>query len=692
MVGELLLEIGTEEIPSGYLEDALNASRRLLESGLAESRIETAGGVYAYGTPRRLVLIGKAIACQQTDKVQEITGPPLGAAYDKDGRPTKAAVGFAERQGIPVEALERVKTAKGEYVFVRRHIPGRPTPEILVELLPRILSQLPWPKSMRWGSVGFSFVRPIHWILALFDGKTLHFELAGIRSGNLSRGHRFMAPEPFEVEGVEDYLRQMEKRFVLVDQRERERLVERLARETASAVSGEILPDAELVSTVANLVEYPSAVCGHFDPSFLAIPEPVLITAMKAHQKYFAVHDRGGKLMPHFVAVNNTVARDSDVVRRGHERVLRARLSDAAFFFHEDRKRSLEARTEDLKGVIYQADLGTSYAKVVRFTRIAEYLAHQVLPEAVENVRLVARLCKCDLVTQMVSEFPSLQGTMGMSYARLEGYPEEICRAIYEHYLPTKAGDELPGSAIGAVVGIADRLDTLSGCFAVGLEPTGTTDPFALRRHALAVLRILEARAWDVSLRGLIERSLSILQEEIRLDMGAVCDKVQGFILERYKHLMLRAGYGSDLIDAALAAGSDRVHELRHRIEQLKRFSEASEDFKGLALTFKRVSNILKNQTDECRADTGLLREPCERDLLEVLGGLKGEVAHCIGEKDFYGALDLLVRLKGPVDGFFDGVEILTKQNKDLREARVGLLQEVAGLFLSVADLSKFSL
>jgi glycyl-tRNA synthetase beta chain len=683
------MEIGTEEIPAGYLEEALGALRTLLESGLAENRIAIAGGVEVYGTPRRLVLIGKQISQRQSEMVREVTGPPVGAAYDREGKPTKAAMGFAEKQGVPVEALGRVTTAKGEYVFVRREVPGRPTLDVVSELLPRIVSQIPWPKSMRWGGVGFPFVRPIHWILALFDGQTVPFELAGIRSGASSFGHRFMAPEAFHVRGVEDYLGQLERRFILVDQRERERVVERIAREAAASVGGEILPDPELISTVANLVEYPSAVCGHFGPEFLAIPEPVLVTAMREHQKYFAVKDREGALMAHFVAINNTLARDPSVVRRGHERVLRARLSDAAFFFKEDRKRPLEARLEELKGVIYQADLGTSHGKVARFTRIAESLARELLPGELDGVRLACKLCKCDLVTQMVSEFPSLQGTMGMAYARIEGYEEKICRAIHEHYLPTKAGGELPASAIGAVVGVADRVDTIAGCFAVGLEPTGATDPFALRRHALAILRILEARGWNVSVRGLVEKALAILEEEVRFDRRAAEEKAVAFILERYKHLVQRAGYAPDLVDAVLATGSDRIPELGARIAQLKRFTEESEDFKGLAMTFKRVSNILKSQTGKFRPAPELLGQDCERELLAVLGRMKVEVARCIEVQDFHGALRLMVGLKGPVDAFFDGVEILTKQDPGLREARVGLLQELAGLFLSVADLSK---
>ncbi len=436
MFHELLLEIGTEEIPSDYLENGLKELRNLADSQLKNNRIEIGEPLETYGTPRRLVLIGKAVQDKQADTVQEITGPPKAAAFDDKGTPTKAALGFAKKQGVSVEDLELLETPKGEYLFVKRSIPGRPTAEVLSELFPRLLPDLPWPKSMRWGSQGFPFVRPIHWIIALYSGSVVPFEVAGIRSGNTTAGHRFMAPRTMPVTSLGDYLAKLEKHCVLLDQNVRARKVEEVVAKEAAAVSGAAIKDEELVSTVANMVEYPSAVCGSFDKAFLAIPSPVLITAMKKHQKYFALQDGQGRLMPNFVAINNTVARDESVVRKGHEKVLRARLSDASFFFKEDRKKPLQGRLEDLKGVIYQAQLGTSYAKVQRFTSLAEFLAEKAAPAKLEIVRLAARLCKCDLVTQMVTEFPTLQGVMGMEYARLDGHPEEACLAVHEHYLP----------------------------------------------------------------------------------------------------------------------------------------------------------------------------------------------------------------------------------------------------------------
>jgi glycyl-tRNA synthetase beta chain len=614
MTAELLLEIGTEEIPSAYLEEGLNELRRLAEACLKENRIEVTGNLRTCGTPRRLVLIGKAIADKQEDLVQEMTGPPKTVAYDKEGKPTKAAIGFAQRQGVSVEELECIETAKGEYLFIKRKIPGRPARDILAEVLPKLVGDIPWPKSMRWGSVGFSFVRPVHWVLALLNGEVIPFEVAGVKSGNTTRGHRFMAPEVMKIVDVRDYFEKIEKSFVLVDQKEREQVVEKLVIEAAESVGGKPAKDPDLVTTVANLVEYPSAVCGNFDRSFLDVPEPVLITAMREHQKYFAVYDGEDRLMPNFVAVNNTIARDTSVVKRGHERVLRARLSDADFFFKEDLKRPLRDRLEDLKRVTYQADLGTSYAKVQRFTRLAEYLGGKVLPGKIEQIKIAASLCKCDLVSQMVTEFPSLQGVVGKVYARIEG---------------------------------ADRMDTITGCFAVGLEPSGTADPFALRRHSLAIIRIVEDMGWDLSLKEFIEKGLSISREEVEFDKGRVFAKVSSFFKERYKQMMLRSDYETDLIEAAISVEFDQINDLRLRIEQLKRFATESSEFHDLALTFKRVTNILKKQGKTFEVDTTLFKETSESALWKTFQALKDDVYGCLGRKDYYRALGLMVSQQG---------------------------------------------
>ncbi|MCJ7596441.1 MAG: glycine--tRNA ligase subunit beta [Desulfobacterales bacterium] len=692
MSGELLFEIGTEEIPSEYLNEGLRQLRSLAETCLKEKLIRFGEGLEAYGTPRRLVLIGKALADKQEDAVQEIMGPPKKAAFDEQGNPTRAALGFANKHGLTIDNIEILKTPKGEYLYVRKEIPGKPAMEVLSEVLPRLIADMPWPKSMRWGSIGFSFVRPIHWVLALFNGRVIPFEAAGVKSGNATRGHRFMSPQAMEIKDVQDYLQKMAKASVIIGHEERVKRVEEALSRVAERASGVPGKDPELLSIVANLVESPSALCGSFDKVFLDLPDQVLITAMKKHQRYFPLYDHDGRLMPNFVAVNNTLARDESVVRRGHERVLRARLADAAFFFKEDRKRPLLDRLEDLKKVIYQADLGASFAKVMRFSKLAEYLGEELAPARVDDIRLAARLCKCDLVTEMVSEFPELQGVMGEQYALLDGHPREVCLAVREHYLPERAGGDLPTSLIGALIGIADRMDTIAGCFAVGLEPTGAADPFALRRHALAIMRILEGFEWETSLLSFISKSLSILEEEISFDKALVFDKVRDFFRERYKQMMLRSDYTSDLIEAVISVAFDQIGRLRPRIDHLAKFSRESDEFESLVLAFKRVSNILKNQAQALDVVPELFQEPCESRLWEAYQEVKEDIHRQMDERNYLEALRLMLRLRGPVDELFDGVEIMTKENPRLRNNRVGLLQELARLFLSLADFSKFSL
>jgi glycyl-tRNA synthetase beta chain len=692
VASDLLIEIGTEEIPSGYLAKALRDFAMMMEKSLNDNRISMGQPLVTQGTPRRMVLAARAIADRQEDAVQEIMGPPRHVAFDRDGRPTMAAEGFAKKMDVEVGALALVQTPKGEYVYVKRQIRGRSTLQILAEVIPKIITELPWPKSMRWGNVGFSFVRPIHWILAIFGGSNIPFEIAGLRSCNQTRGHRFLAPGPVDVGGIEGYFEGLERGFVVVDPSKREAMIRDEIGRAAENVGGVVGRDSELLATVTHLVEYPSAVCGEFDPAFLRLPEAVLITSMRTHQKYFAVYREDGSLMPNFVAVNNTVARDPSVVRKGHERVLRARLSDASFFFDEDRKRPLLSRLEDLKGVIYQADLGTSYAKVQRVAALSAYLAGIFLPAQVAEAELAANLAKCDLVTQMVSEFPDLQGVMGEAYACLEGYDHEIAGAIREHYLPARAEGDLPLGALGAVVGLADRMDTVVGCFAVGLEPTGAADPFALRRHVIATLRIAEDRGWDLSIREFIAKTLGRLSSEIRLNEGPVLEKVEEFIRERYKQMFLRRGYEAELIDAVFSVNFDQIAEVRLRVEALHRFVGESAEFKGLALTFKRVSNILKGQNVNHPVDPAVFTETEEKTLWDACGAVSEELTSRLIRRDYRGALNLLIPLKNPVDNLFDRVEILTKKSQSLRENRLGLLQKVSRVFLAIADFSKFSI
>lgn len=691
-VAELFLEIGTEEIPSGYIKKGLMELMRLAEGTLKENRLMAQGGAKVYGTPRRLVLVCEGVPEKQEDMVQEITGPPKKVAYDDEGNPTRAAHGFAKKQGLDVSDLTCIRTEKGEYLYCKQTIPGRKAREILSEALPQMISAVPWPKSMRWGDVGVAFARPIHWIVALMEGEVIPFEFAAVKAGCRTFGHRFMSPGGMDVTCFEDYRRRMRDSFVIIEPDEREALVEKQAFEAAGRVGGAPSEDPELVSTVANLVEFPSAVCGSFEENFLALPEKVLITAMREHQKYFAIYSGEGELMPHFVAVNNTGTRDESIVTRGHERVLRARLSDADFFFKEDAKTPLAERKEALKGVIYQAELGTSYAKVMRFRNLAVRLAGVLIPEKAEDAAVAAELCKCDLITQMVGEFPSLQGIMGKEYARMDGHKEDVCQAIEDHYRPLRAGGELPLTDIGAVVGIADRMDTIAGYFAIGLEPTGSADPFALRRHALAVIRILEARGWDISLTETFESCLDLLKEKLEFDSSQVLHRIVEFMRERYRQMMLRSGYDSDVLEAVISVDFDRLGRLRKKVGDLGRFSAESDRFQDIALTSKRITNMLKKEKGSYEVDPSLFRHECETALFEACKGMEPELFAFAERGGYLEAMNLMTGLVGPVDDFFEGVEILTKESEALRNNRIGMLQRLRRIFIAVADFSRFSI
>jgi len=691
MGAELLLEIGTEEIPADYLDNGIRELKRLAESCLREARINVEGGLSSYGTLRRLVLVGSDIAENQADAVQDMTGPPKKVAFDEAGNPTKAALGFAQKQGVAVDALEVLDTPKGEYLYVKRMVKGRPTIELLSEIFPDLIASVPWPKSMRWGNGEFSFVRPIHWILALFNGKVIPFELAGVKSGNKTRGHRFMAPQIMEVRDLQDYLEKLRAGSVLLDAAERMEEVKNAVAKAAHIISGVPEEDPELLSRVTNMVETPFATCGGFDSAYLRLPEPVLITAMKEHQRYFAIRDKEGRLMPNFIAINNTIPTDEAVVKRGHERVLRARLADANFFFTEDRKRPLEDRLDDLKGVIYQADLGTSYAKVQRFTRLAEYLGERILPEKIDDIRLAAMICKCDLVTEMVTEFPSLQGKIGEIYARLDGYSEEICLAISDHYLPGQADSPLPASLIGSIVGISDRMDTIVGCFAVGLEPSGTADPYALRRHAIGSIRIICDKKMPVCLPDFVEKSAVTLAETISFDAGIVKEKVINFIKDRFKNILLSTGISQDIIDSVLTVDFSYLDLVEKKIEALMTFRESFSGFETLVTAFKRISNITTGVPETGEVNPELFDHTSERGLWSAFLAAEDTVHQKIEEQKYLDALNLLAGLRGPVDAFFSEVMVMA-EDKAVRENRLTLLSQLKECFLHMADFSKFAI
>jgi glycyl-tRNA synthetase beta chain len=683
---ELFLEIGTEEIPAGFIPRAMSEMEVIIIRELANARLSF-GEARTLGTPRRLALVVKDIPSVQPDAEITATGPSVKAAYDASGKPTKAAEGFARGQGVDVSALETITTEKGEYIAVTRQETGRPAHLILAEILPRLMAEIPFKKSMRWGDLDVRFARPIHWIVALFDGSVIPFSFGNISSGAVSRGHRFMANTTFPVRDYAHYLEECERHFVIPDPERRKEIIRRETHRVAEAAGGRLRPDEGLLEEVTYLAEYPSAVAGSFPPEFLKVPKEVLITSMRSHQRYFSIMDGDGKLLPGFITINNTLTEDPSVVVKGNERVLRARLSDARFFFEEDQKVRLDDRVESLKKVVYQQKLGTSFEKMERFKALAEMLADQLNPAVKTQTARAAWLCKADLVSGMVGEFPEVQGIMGREYALLEGELSEVANAIAEHYLPTQAGGELPASDIGAFVSIADKLDSICGCFGVGLIPTGAADPYALRRATIGIISIILDRGYRLSLPSLINSSLELLATKSNRPQPQVAQDVLEFFRARFINLLGNT-FAQDAVEAAISVGFDDIVDARARIAALAEF-KTHPDFEPLSVAFKRIGNIIKDGTD-APIDPALFSDIAEGALYEALQSVK----NCVDEKIVTGAwLDALTEiatLRGPVDSFFDRVMVMAEDNK-IRTNRLALLTAIARMLSKIADFSKIA-
>ncbi len=686
MKNDFLLEIGTEEIPAGFLSKAYIDIKNLAEKMFARLRLEH-GAVRVLGTPRRLTLMVSDLADGQEDRVVENLGPAKRIAFDEKGQPTKAGLGFARGQGVAPEELEIVTTEKGEYVCARKREKGEKTVDLLVEALPTFIRGIPFRKSMRWHDREERFARPIHWIVALYGSEVIPFSWAGVTSSNRSRGHRFMAPGEFAIPAPADYLELCRKAYVVVDPAERKETISRQLAEIESRLDGRVIDDPELLETVTNLVEIPEAIAGSFAESFLELPEEVLITVMRHHQKYFCLRDGEGRLMAHFITVNNTRARDPEVVVRGNQRVLAARLNDASFFYREDLKTPLEEFVERLRSVVFQAQLGTSYEKVERFRALAEKLAAKLCPGKLDKISRTALLCKADLESSMVCEFSDLQGIMGREYARAAGEDEELAIAIYEHYLPTGSGSALPSNDCGAIVGIADKLDTIAGCFGVGLQPTGSADPYALRRQALGIINICLDRGYRFSLGEMVDQALEQLKDKIVKPAAEIKQEILDFIKGRFFHRQTAAGIPAGVVEAVQAAGFDDIVEANQRLEALNRFRHR-DDFADLMTAFKRIVNITRKEKESYRLDPDRLREKAEQELYRAAQVASEKIAAALAGGDYDAALAAVAELKESVDTFFDEIMVMV-DDPEIRQNRLALLQGIAADFRKIADFSK---
>jgi len=722
---ELLLEIGCEEIPSNHLNNLHAELHQALVKKLTEARLLPDGETpRSYSGPRRLVFVAPRVYPGQPDQTVEVQGPPVRIAYDANGAPTKAAEGFAKTQGVAVADLRRQVTPKGEVLVASRFVPGRTTSAILAEAVPEILRTLPQPKTMRWGAERFQFLRPIHWIVALLGGEVIPIEIAGVKAGDTTRGHRFRGNAPLTVADFSDYALMLRAAHVEFDADARADRIALGLREALASLGAapeggqyrirEVQSDHDFLREVSNLTESPRVLVGSFDERHLAIPAEILVTAMKHHQRYFPIWlhadgtagHQGDKLLARFAVVTNLPADASPEVCRtvvaGNERVLRARLADAAFFFDDDRKRPLASFVEALKGRIFLQGLGTVYDKTARLEVLAAGLADRFsdlapcfagADLATRAVR-AARLAKADLGTHVVGEFPELQGVMGRHYATADGEHADVCRAIDEHYQPRFAGDAIPSTREGTIVSLADKLDSITGAFALGLEPSGSQDPYALRRQAIGVLRILlqdGARGnhapvpLDLDLRGLVGLAADALGPTIVKDRAALVDKVIDFLLGRFRVKLLDEGHDNNLVSAALGTGSGNPADLSRRLAALEAIA-GSPEFAPMMIAFKRVMNISKDHPGATYR-RGLF-EAAETALADAFERMTIDFDGAMAERDYDIAIRAIVELKPAIDAFFDGVLVMA-DDPAVRANRLGLVRAVADRFRRFADFTR---
>jgi glycyl-tRNA synthetase beta chain len=700
--GDFLFEIGCEELPAGMIAKASSELKAILEKYFSTNDLlDSSGSIEAFGGPRRLAAIARRVRLRQEDVVREVTGPPKSIAFDNVGEPTRAAMSFAEKQGIPVSKLAIVNTPKGEYISATQVIEGRPASKILAEILPQAIQEIGWPRSMYWtGAHGPRFIRPIRWIVALLDGKVVPFSFAEVHAGNRTDGHRFLGKRDIVLRGPDDYESKLKRNFVLCRPEDRRKTIEVEVHSLSGRKNLRAHEDQALLELVTYLNEYPTVIAGTFDSAFLSLPDEILITVMRDHQKYFALESRDGELAPNFLAVINLNKDSKGLVRAGHERVLRARFADAQFFWETDQKCRLADYLPKLAHVTYERRLGSYHDKVERMRAIARWLAEQWFSSGITGGDVAgsdraAELAKCDLVTEMVKEFTELQGIVGGLYARAQGEPEQIAWAVYDHYKPLGLDDPIPRNLTGCAVALADKLDSLVACFAVGAAPTGSSDPFALRRAALGIVKIILERKLSLSISATISAASKALREHApRITASEAVEKqVLDFLLERTKFILReRGGHSYDEINAAFAAGSDDLVDAADRVEALKAIRN-TRNFAPLAASFKRIRNILEKSAvagdkNQLTVTPELLRDPAEQQLNLVAHKIGDEVSRLKKAKKYRQALEKISELRPAVDFFFDKVLVMAEE-ADVRRNRLALLGSLLREFSTIADFSE---
>lgn len=681
----LLLEIGTEEVPAHVMPGILSQLKENAAKTFEELRIEYKN-IKTLGTPRRSALLIEGLAEQQADLSKENRGPAVNIAFDADGNPTKAAQGFARGQGVKPEEL----VTKDGYVYAMVHEKGGQTVDLLGETLKGLVDGLNFPNNMHWADLDYKFIRPLRWLVALYGQDVIDFEVANVKSGRTSRGHRFLSEGDFEIANADDYVEACRKASIIVDQNERCEMIRQQIAEVAAANGGQAEVNEDLLEEVLYLVEYPTALCGKFDEKYLALPAEAVITPMRDHQRYFPVL-KDGQLLPLFITIRNGGKEHLETVQHGNERVLRARLEDAQFFFDEDRKKTLEQHGEKLKTVVFQDGLGTIYDKALRLEVLAGYIADAIGANEQDKKDAVraAKLAKADLVTGMVTEFTELQGVMGREYALLDGETKAVAQAIDEHYMPRFAGDSQPASVAGRIVSLADKIDTIVGTFSRGLIPTGSQDPFALRRQALGIVNMLKEAQYHISLNQLVAKAMELLKIADAGQQAKLQNDVADFMKLRLKNVLADAGIRYDVVDAVFVTVDD-IYGVFLRAQAVN--EAVKQDMEKTIQAFVRTGNIARKAEDvQAAVEADLLAEQVEKDLCKAYEAAASKVEKEIAAQDYAGAIATLSQLAAPIDAFFDGVMVMDKDEK-IKNNRLGLLKLVDNLVCQVADFSKIVL
>ncbi len=682
---DLLVEIGTEELPPKALKKLSYAFAEQIKQGLEEAALDF-GAIKPYATPRRLAVLVSDLVVQQEDKIVERRGPALRAAFDEEGRPTRAATGFASSCGVDVSDLEQMETDKGSWLVFRMNEPGKLVEELIPDIVSNALDRLPIPKRMRWGQGDATFVRPVHWIVLLYGNQVIDAEILGIQSGNQTCGHRFHAPYNIEIRCPDDYEQVLKAGMVIAGFDQRSEIIREQAEASAREIGGSAVIDPALLEEVTGMVEWPVTVAGGFDEDFLELPDEVLISTMARHQKYFHVVSADGKLMPYFIAVSNIESRNPAVVRHGNERVIRPRLSDSAHFWKTDLATDFSVWQKDLEKVIFQEKLGSIADKSRRIARLASLIAER-LDGNKDWAERAGLICKCDLMSEMVGEFPDLQGIMGRYYAEDKNEPAEVALAMEEQYMPRFAGDQIPQTVTGRALAIADRLDTLTGIFGIGQPPSGMKDPFALRRAALGCLRTMVEGKLDLALRELL--SAAVQEHADNLVESDVEEQVFNYMMERLRGYYLEQGVPADVYDAVLSRNLDNPYDFDRRIHAVHAFRQRPEA-ESLAAANKRIRNILKNLEGHPpeELERSLLQEKAEQDLFDTMQQIRERITDKLISRDYTAALADLAKLREPVDSFFDQVMVMC-DDVAVRNNRLALLNQLRSLFMEIADISR---